>query len=484
MPGVVVRTETQPSLAAALRAQSSQFFIVGLTERGSTSKPVLVRGMADVTNLLGERVSYGAVYDQLKVFFDEGGLQAYVGRVVGPAATVGTLSLNDRDSGGAEPTLRVDAANPGSWSTQVKVQVADGSLTNTFRIIITLNDVVVEDKTNLATPAEAVDAFKDSPYVRLTNLASTNTPPSNNPAVLVATALSAGSDDRASVTDTHYINTLALFTKDLGDGAVAIPSRTTTAIWTGINTHCIANNRIGLLSAAQGDSSSTLLSRNDEVDSEYCGIFAPWITVPDGGTGTRIISPEGYVAAMRARAHDQVGPWRVPAGEIAVANTVVDVQTRFTETQANDLDAGRINIIRFIANTVRLYGWRSQSSNVAEYSLLKDRDLLNYLVVESEKRLEAFVFQTIDRKGHLLAAVNASLVGLVDPISQAGGLYPLFNQNGQQVDPGYKVDTSSAVNSETTLANNEVRARLLVRISPAGALVSLTIVKVGVLSGL
>jgi hypothetical protein len=482
VPGVVVRTETQAGPSAALRSPSSQFFVVGLTERGDTVKPILVRGMADVATLTGARVTYGSVWDQLKVFFDEGGLQAYISRVVGGGATKGTLTLVDR-AGSPVNTLRVDAQNAGAWSTQLKVVVENGSLVNTFNMKILLNDVQVEEHVSLASPTEAVNAFKDSVYVRVVDLASATAAPNNNPAVLAASALSAGSDDRASAVDATYVTALDDFTADLGDGAVAIPGRTTTAIWTGINTHCIANRRIGLLSGASGDSKATLLGRNAEVVSEYCGIFAPWITVSDGGSGTRIISPEGYVAACRSRAHDRTGPWRVPAGAIAIANTVIDVQTRFSDTDADDLDDGRISVIRYKANTVRLYGWRSLSAS-AEYKYLKDRDLLNNLVVEGEKRLEDYVFQPIDRKGHLLAAVNAAIVGMADPIGRAGGFYPLFDSSGRQIDPGYKVDTGPAVNTDLSLANNEVKARLSVRIAPVGALVSLTIVKVGITSGL
>lgn len=483
MPGVVVRTETQAGPSAALRAQSSQFFVAGITERGDTVKPVLVRGMADVNLLLGARVSYGAVWDQLKTYFDEGGLQAYVSRVIGPAATKGTLTLVDR-AGSPLNTVRIDAQNAGAWSSRLKVAVADGSLDDSFKVTVTLDDVIVEEKNNLLSPAEAVNAFKDSTYIRAVDLGSATVAPNNNPAVAAATALSAGGDDRASATDSTFTAALARFTADLGDGAVSIPGKSTSTVWTGINTHCEAHNRIGILAAGSADSKATLLSRTSDLDSEYCGVFAPWIVVSDGGSGNRTISPEGYVAACRARAHDQVGPWRVPAGQIAVANTVMDVQTRFTDTDADELDAGRINIIRFIANTVRLYGWRSLSSDEAAYAYLKDRDLLNNLVVESEKRLEEYVFSPIDRKGHLLAAIAASITGLVDPISRLGGLYPMVNSSGQQTDPGYKVDTGTSVNTELTLAANEVRARLSVRIAPAGGLVSLTIVKVGITSGL
>lgn len=485
MPGVKVQTQTQVGPSAALSAQSGQFFLVGLTERGSTTTPTLIRGMADVAAQLGVRVSYGAVWDQLKTFFDEGGEQAYVARVVGSAATVGSLTLVDR-AGSPLNTVRVDAANEGSWSTQLKIQVTNGSIANTYRIIVLLNDVVVQDVTNLPTPAAAVSAFQTSPYIRCVDLGSATAAPNNNPAALAATALSAGSDDRASVITADYTAALAQFTNDLGDGAVAIPGQTANGIWTAIRDHCVnSKRRLGLLSAAMAADKTALLGRVPEIDSEYCGLFAPWIVIPDGAGSTRTISPEGYVAACRARAHEATGPWRVPAGLIASANTVSDLNLTFSEADANELDAGKVSVIRRISGTIRLYGWRSLSSDVDNYWFLKDRDLLNNIVVSSEGLLEQYVFLPIDAKGQLLSSINATLVGLVDPIAQKGGLYPRIDQaTGQMLDPGYKVDTGNSVNTPATLAGNEVRAIVYVRISPAGGLINLTIVKVGVLAGM
>lgn len=483
MPGVVVLTQTQGGGAASIQAQDSQFFIAGLTERGDTSKPILVRGMADVQALTGNRVSYGSVWDQLQTYFNEGGQQAYVARVVGGSATVGTLTLQDR-AGSPLNTLRVDAQNAGSWSSQLTIQVQNGSIANTFRITVSLSGTVVQDENNITDPAAAVTRFAKSPYVRLTNLSSGTSAPNNNPAVLSATALSAGSDDRGAVTTTTYVNSLALFTPALGDGCVAITGQSGATIWGGINAHCVQNNRIGLLAESQGASKATLLADAVTLNTEYCGLFTPWVQISDGVGGTRTISPEGYVAAARARAHTITGPWRVPAGDIAKANTLVDVDQGWTQSEANDLDAGRVSVIRVIASTIRLYGWRSLASDEANYFLLNQRDFLNNIAFNAGGILETYVFETIDARGHLQSRVNGSLVGLLDPLSQAGGLFPLVDvATGQQIDPGYKVETGSSVNTADNIAKNKLAARVSVRISPSGALITLTIVKTPTTSG-
>ena len=94
------------------------------------------------------------------------------------------------------------------------------------------------------------------------------------------------------------------------------------------------------------------------------------------------------------------------------------------------------------------------------------------------------MFAPVDGKGQLLATINGVLVGIVEPIRQAGGLYEYTDaESGETIDPGYLVETGPEVNSAASLAQNEIRARLSVRVSPVGALISLTIVKVGILSG-
>ena len=484
MPGVEVITATRVGPTAPLAAVSGQFFVSGITERGDTVKPILLRGVPDMQKYLGSRTSYSAtVWDCVKTFFDEGGAQCYVARVVGPAASVGSLTLDDR-AGAPVDTLRVDAANAGAWSANMTVQIQNGSVANSYRVTIRLDGVIVEDVNNLTTPVAGVNAFAQSPYVRLVDLASATAAPSNIPAVIAATALSAGADDRAAVTAAIVYGGLDLFNYELGDGAVACPGFSTSAVWTAINTHCVTNRRIGILAAARNDSKATLLTRTADLDSEYCGLFAPWVRISDGVGGYVAISPEGYVAAARARAHQLEGPWRTPAGAPSVSRVLLDVDQAFSQSDSKDLDDGRVSIIRNMANSVRLYGWRSLSSDTADYSYLKDRDVLNWFVTQCENALENYVFATVDSRGHLLSQVNAAVVGVADPVSVAGGLYAKYDDQGREVDPGYKVITDSSVNTLASLAENVVNVVLEVRLSPTSGLIRLTIVKVGLLSGM
>lgn len=482
MPGVQVTTSVKNGPSTPLRAASGQAFFVGLAERGPSTEATLIRGLADYESVFGLRPAYGFLYDTVKTFFDEGGEQCYVTRVVGPDATTGTITLKDRATPEANDTLTVNAASAGSWSSRMKVIVDDGSVPDTVKLTITIDGDVVEMFNNLSTPEMVVAKFRSSVYVDVLDAGSTASAPLNLPAKGSFT-LTAGDDLRGAVQTQNYVDALKNFVEGYGDGAVAIPG-VGPAVHEGLVAHCKANNRIALLSHNDGASDVELTQAVSQAASDFAGLFAPWVQVNDGAGGIRNAPPEGFVAACRARAHDTVGAWRAPAGGMGVSQTLLGLGKEYSKADAERLDAGRVSIIRRVAGSIRLYGWRSLSPDDTNYGFLSSRDLLNRLVVESSARLEQYVFATIDSKNQLLSAINAELVGIVEPVRKAGGLYEKTDDTGQEIDAGYLVETGSSVNSIQSLNQNIVRARLSVRLAPTGAMVSLDIVKVGLLSGL
>ena len=469
MPGVVVQTFTSGSSSSTASDYSDQFIVVGQAERGPVDTPVAVDNITDFERVFGGFVTYSPLWLQLSTFFQEGGLRAIVSRTVGPAATVGTLTLTDSDD---EDTLKIDAVGAGAWSSALEATVAAGTLDDTFRLTITFNDIVVHDVDNITDPTDAVFKFSDSDYVVLTDLGSTSVDP--NPEAIVATALSAGSDDRASITAAHYLASLNAVTKDYGTGAVAIPGQTGTTIFDGITDHCEATNRVGLLAAARGATTSSLITTAQGLNTEFCGLFAPWVLLADGVSAPKVVSPEGYVAAARTRAIVETGQWRAGAGYLSEAKVVVGLDQEFDTTDGNQLDAARVNAIRTIAGTTRVYGWRSLALDESNYSFLTYRDFLNLLVMQAEDLLEDYVFQPIDGRGQLVSRIKGELEAMLIPYAEDGGLYPL-SINGSEVDPGYSIE----VVVPSTNTSNEIHATMKVRVSPVGSLIRLSIVKVG-----
>lgn len=487
MPGVVVTTGAVAGPSAPTLAPASTYFAVGLAERGATDRAVLVRSFQEYEALMGGRTSYSALYDDLKTFFEEGGTRAYIGRVVGAAATTGTLTggLLDRHATTPVATLNVSARNPGSWSSRLSVQVFDGASTGIFRIKVFLDGQVVRDYTNLHNPAEAVSRMSGDPYVVVTNAGSATTAPLNNPAALGSpVALTAGTDDRASVDADDYVAALARFTDGLGDGAVAIPG-IGPSVHAGLIEHADANNRIALLCEARDADKATLIDTAAALDAQRAGLFAPWVRIPDGFGGLKAISPEGYVAAARARAHGIAGPWQAAAGENSKARYVAAPDVTYTKGDAEELDQAKVNAIITLAESTRLYGWRSLSEDADNWALLTGADTVNRVVVEAYKQLEPYLFGVIDAKGHLLGQIQATLMGIVIPMADANGLFARYAEDGETVlDPGYRVNTSESLNPVSSLAQNRVLAELGIRVSPTAALITLTVTKAAVTAAL
>lgn len=480
-PGVAVSTAVRSGPSGTPRAVSGQYFAVGITERGPVNKATKINSLGDYRRVYGERVTYGALFDDIAAYFEAGGTQAHILRVVGAAATAGTYTLMD-GAGTPAATIKVDAANPGAWSSRLTVQVEVGSDgANTRKVTVRLDGEVVEQYNNLASVSDIVNRFASSPYVKLSDLGSVSVAPQNLPAVVAATALSAGLDDRATVSAATLTSALPLFKMGLGDGAVAAPGYG-ASMHAALLAHAKTHRRVALLAgprgATAGDLATLGLALGTATGAEYGGLFGPWIQVSDGAGGVRTISPEGFVAAARAKAHEQFGPWQPAAGELSISPYVLGTDVELSNADGVTLEAARVSPIRVVAGRLRLYGWRSLSSNETDYFSLTVGDTLNRLVTECELRLEPFVFRTIDGRGQLLSQMAGILIGVLEPIRSAGGLYERV-VDGEVLDPGYSVDVSAAVNTVESLAKNEVRAAVAARLSPNAQTITLTIVKVG-----
>lgn len=497
MPGVNVRTATRSGPVNPVIPPAGRYFVTGVFAYGRTDVGQRVRSLAELEILYGTRQAWTPAYDDLRTFFEEGGTDAYVARVVGPAATKATVNLKDQAAGAGLNTIRLDAISPGSWGAGLHVTVYDDASpldppiqTGEVRIVVRgpLGSGSVETYDHLTSPAAIVTALNDSQFIRATNLGSATAAPDNLPRAVVGNLLIGGTDDRAGVSYVELGNAHELFGPELGAGVMACPGgavENLVALWEESAARDVAHacRRLFLGSLPVGSSSEDYIEAAEffttEWDDEYVGLFGPWVRIPVGGGVTKLVSPEGYVAACRARAIREGGPWIAPAGERAIARFVLGTEFDVNRETGDEWDAAGVSAIRTIAGTTRLYGWRALSRDLANYALLNGRDVLNVVAVELETRLERYVFQTIDSSGRLYASVAGECIGVLDPMRLAGGLYASYAEDGTQVDPGYSVDTGPTVNTIAVIQANTVAVVCALRVSPVGTLIDVTIVKAG-----
>ena len=488
MPGVNVTTAVRTGPVGTGDIVAGQVFMAGEAERGSITAPTLLRSFSDYTTYYGNYQT-GNLYAHVKTYFDEGGTRCYVQRVLGSGSATGAITLNDSS---ASATMVVTAKNPGAWAANLDVQVAAADVSG-FKIKIYLDDVLLTTTRDLTSVADAIDVLNTSPDVGHLIVVSDDSTSSANPATAAATALSGGSDGSA-VSDANRVTGLSLFGENLKSGAVCIPGANGSTIWNGLRDHAEAYNRVALCGFASGDAASTAKTNASayytDAKASYMAFYWPHVKVDapaaselatgtsSTGSATVTISPESYAAAARTRAVQvATGPWRAGAGLISAARTVTDLAQEVSPTAGDLLDDARVNALRKIGNSIRVYGARSISNDEANWRYITQRDTINYLVYGVQDRMEQYVFSTIDSRGNLFGRIRASIKGFLDPIRVAGGLYEAYDDDNRLIDPGYSVVVDSTINPASQLAGGLVKAQVGVRVSGVADLIQVTISK-------
>lgn len=474
LPGSTVVSRDTPVPRSA-PTNTGVWFLAGLTERGPTTAPALITSMTQFRALYGERVSYGIVYDALDVFFREGGGQAYIARVVGPAAVKASINLFDQ-SGSVNPgdiALIATAKNAGDWWNNVQVTVTQpGGAGAAAAFVIAVSHTtlgVLETSPSLLTRADAVTwASTLSSYLDIALGTS-----AENPRAAAATSLTAGTDDRASITDTHWDTALALFAKDLGPGQVSFPGRTTAAAHTSLLTHAGNNNRVAILDATDTATVATLTAAvatdrvNNPVNVKYGAVFGPWAIAPGVTPGTTRTVPYSAVqAGLIARSDGKGNSANVAAaGSNGEARYITGLsQVAWTDAQREVLNDGGFNVARLVYGTYRTYGYRSMVSPTGDTTWLQFSNVRLEMQIKAlaAKVLEEFNFDEIDGQGNKFGELNGAISGELIPLWQGGSLY------GATASEAFYVDTGDQVNTPTTIAAGYINAEISCRMSPFG----------------
>lgn len=500
MPGVNVTTAVRSGPVGAGDIVAGQVFMVGETERGPTDEPTLLRSFSDYTTYYGNYKSSN-LYAHVKTYFDEGGTRCYVQRVVGAGAGKGTVALTSNSAASAGMTIT--AKDVGAWAANLSVEVLGGDSSG-YRLKFVLDGSTLLTTRDLVTVADGINFVNASAVNHLVEATTTLTDAqadddSNNLDTASAAALSSSAADGNAVSDSEIVAALATddtgkLSPNLNTGAVCAPGHTGSAIWNALASHAGDFNRVALCAFGASDAAGTAKTdasgyyANTNASSmafywPHVKVAAPAVTELATGESTIqgatiTLSPEAYAAAARSRAVQQAGgPWRVGAGAISAARTLKGLASDVTPATGDSLDNARVNAIRKVGDSIRVYGARSVSNDEANWRYISMRDTLNYIVLGVEDRMERHVFSVIDGRGNTFGVIRASIKAFLDPIRVAGGLYEAFDDTGAPVDPGYSVRVDSTINPATQLATGLVKAQVGVRVSGVADLIDITITK-------
>lgn len=480
IPGVVVTT-TALRASRGADTDTGTWFVTGFAESGPVGETVELFSMQDFQTVYGRRVNYSILYDAVETFFAEGGASCYVSRVTGPTPTSNSLTLMDR-AGSPLATLLVRAKYVGDFGSRVSVEVRNGTLANTFSILVYFDGNLMESYVDMASPTVATTNMANSGYVTVTNSGSATTAPNNNPAVVAVTALGgSATDDHTNATESNWTSALLVFDSQLGAGQVSAPGRTTLAAQQALIAHAVLNNRVAYLDVQDKASRSALVAAAASLAGttgvEIAGLFGSWYDIPGVIEGTtRAVPGSAFHAGVTNRLDALAGTAsRAPAGLQARAQFALAVRLPtggLTEGDYTTLNTTGIVMGRTFASLgVAGWGYRSLSTDSAWFQLNWGRERMS-LVAKATAAAEEFVFRTIDGRGTLFGELEGVMAAILDGEYTLDGLY------GAQPEDAYRVDVGVSVNTPTSIAAGEIRASLYARFSPHAELVRIDIVKV------
>lgn len=489
MPGVQISTAVRTGPTSTTVRESSQAFFAGIAQRGPTDTATKINSMEDYTLNYGAYVANGYLHSTVEAFFEEGGSQCYVARAINADATTGYLVLSDAEpSSDGYSAVRLDAIGAGAWSDNLDAEVVDGSIANSRIVKLYYDNDLIFTSGNCTTNNQIVGKINSSLIASKYVIASAGNVLAGIPVIKSATAFDGGANG-TTPTAADCVTALGLFLDSYGSGAVACPEYTGTAssvgtVPTALIAHANANSRIAILhtddgmTVAQAQDSAEYITGTIAENLEHAAIYYPWVYLPSGTPGVnRLIPPDGYAAGARARAHNNVGQHQPGAGIISTARYINGIESEVGKTDADTLDEAKVNVIRLINNSIRVYGARSLSDDTENFRYINSQDVVNHVVIEAERALEDILFSVIDGRNRIFAEVEARLIGILEPLRLNGALFEAFDQFGNRIDYGYTVKCDPSLNPLASLANGTVTARVGLRVSSVGDSIEVSIVK-------
>jgi len=381
---------------------------LGETERGPL-RPRLLTSYNDYKRY------YGGIFDPAKFapyavngFFQNGGQQLYMARIVGSKATTASKAYG---------AFTLSAAGPGAWGKNLWVRIQDGTTQDKngksgFRLKLaywpggappnplfdpfddtrsTPRPQFMEDYDDLLILPSSANYFKkrlidpstNDPVSALGTIDTTNggIPASKPPNTGNTGELIGGNaaDDPGPLTDADFIGAVAGGRTELqGMSALELDAYrdvalvyaphapdNATKIENAIIVYCERlKYRFAAIDCDPVTDPSNLDPRaTNQWDTEYAGFYAPWIKISDPDTGVAtIIPPGGHVLGVYARTDSERGVFKSPANEIL--NAALDVKFQINDGVQAGINPKGVNAIRsFPGRGIRIWGARTLSSD-------------------------------------------------------------------------------------------------------------------------
>lgn len=467
MPRSYIGVTTETSVQSAPSNQSvpsGLFQAAGITAKGPLSYNGVLRNLNQYTDIFGGRTPYETLYDTVRTYFQEGGAELVVTRVVGETATNGSVTLTDNSATPVD-VLTIEVIDPGAHSSDYQAVVSNNT-DSTFNVTVidSTTERTIASFQRAESAVDLVSLAMGNENVIVRNLSTTAVP---EPGIYNFTA---GNDGRDTITAASYGDALNGHKGVRSGIAVGVPGQHPTIISEILGEHCQANNKIGLLDLPAETTISEAKSIGEAlIGSSYSSYLSmpifPAIRVPDGSDRTRTTSPIGYAAAARSVIHRSRSFAAAVAGPSVKTLWNFAVSTKLSEADINELNQSGINGIQSGPGAPFLNNWSSLSKEPGLYDL-NVRDTMNNLDVQFRDAFQRLTWRPNDGRDNLRAEAQSIVDGIMAPLSAAGYLFPSIDGEGNYIDNGYSVEIEDIRSSGQAAPYDRIQVAVGVKLSP------------------
>ena len=368
-PGVYIE-EVPSGVRTITGVATSITLFIGWAPKGPTDVAEPVSSFAEFDRKFGGLSADSYLGHAVRQFFDNGGSDARIARIVAGNAKASTQTF-----GG----LTITASSPGKWGDQIRIDPAGSA--GSFRLDVfdtgPAGDkpTLVESFVNLSmtdTDTRYVESVVNgsSAYIEV-EVTSTTAPTTSQ-------KLAGGSNGTILKPNTNAFESAidALFA--VGGNAdrldlfnlVCVPGETdATAIQT-LQGYAKSRRAFLLVDCAEDATPATTGAKgvanpanmSTTSDANNSALFFPWVMAPDPLQSGALTAypPCGFVAGAFARTDSDRGVWKAPAGTDVTLNGAAGFQIELSEVEIGRLNPRAVNCLR----TMRVYGnvvWGSRT---------------------------------------------------------------------------------------------------------------------------
>lgn len=383
-------------------------------------------------------------------------------------------------------TLKVRAADEGTWGARLSVQVEDGSLDPTvaFNLVVRHKGEVVEVFKDLsmdeAAPNHVELAVNErSDFITVEDLGTASGVQADRP-VIGMFDLSGGDDGLTGLDDADYSGDpsqhTGFYAFDEIDALnlIMVPGVTTAeVIHAGVT---YAENRQDLMLLAEAPIHLEPLEAVDfrkgqgmyshgAFNSSYAALYYPWIEINDPVTGKRkLVPPSGAVAGCYARSDKKTHVWYAPAGiDRGRVFNALSLGYKTSRGERDVLYPEGVNVIAsFPDSGINIWGQKTLQSQPSALDRVNVRRLMMFIEEAIAESSRFVVFEPNNPQ------TWRALIRLINPFMQdikdKGGLYD------------FAVQCDEETNTPAVIDRNELVARVFVKPTKTAEFIELNFV--------